>query len=76
MRMILCLFFSLPTYLSASDLTVSWPNSLLGTWDASWKLLVGVAFAKGWSADDKWRLMQGLLALASCRLHLRCHVVS
>ena len=48
----------LPTYLSASDLTVSWPNSLLGTWDASWKLLVGVAFAKGWSADDKWRLMQ------------------
>ena len=49
---------SLPTYLSASDVTVSWPNSLLGTWDASWKLLVGVAFAKGWSADDKWRLMQ------------------
>ena len=48
----------LPTYLSASDVTVSWPNSLLGTWDASWKLLVGVAFAKGWSADDKWRLMQ------------------
>ena len=48
----------LPTYLSASDLTVSWPNSLLGTWDASWKLLVGVAFAKGWSADDKWRLLQ------------------
>ena len=48
----------LPTYLSASDLTVSWTNSLLGTCDASWKLLVGVVFAKGWSADDKWRLMQ------------------
>ena len=25
---------------------------------ASWKLLVGVAFAKGWNALDKWRLIQ------------------
>lgn len=49
---------SLPTYLSASDLTPSLPNSLLGTLSASWKLLVGVTFAKGWSTDDKWRLMQ------------------
>ena len=49
---------SLPAYLSASDLTPSLPNSLLGTLDASWKLLVGVAFAKGWNALDKWRLMQ------------------
>ena len=28
------------------------------TLGASWKLLVGVAFAKGWSTLDKWRLMQ------------------
>ena len=28
------------------------------TLGASWKLLVGVAFAKGWSALDKWRLMR------------------
>ena len=46
---------SLPTYLSASDLTPSLPNSLLGTLSASWKLLVGVTFAKGWSTQDKWR---------------------
>ncbi|MBU6223464.1 MAG: hydroxysqualene dehydroxylase HpnE [Burkholderiales bacterium] len=25
---------------------------------ASWKLLVGVALAKGWSAQDKWRLLR------------------
>ena len=49
---------SWPADLSASDLTTSLPNSLLGTLDAFWKLLVGVAFAKGWSALDKWRLMQ------------------
>ena len=49
---------SWPADLSASDLTTSLPNSLLGTLDASWKLLVGVAFAKGWNALDKWRLMQ------------------
>ena len=39
-------------------LPASLPNSLLGTLDASWKLLVGVTFAKGWNALDKWRLMQ------------------
>ena len=39
-------------------LPASWPNSLLGTLDASWKLLVGVTYAKGWSALDKWRLMR------------------
>jgi len=39
-------------------LPASLPNSLSGTLDASWKLLVGVTFAKGWNARDKWRLMQ------------------
>ena len=39
-------------------LPASWPNSLSGALDASWQLLVGVTFAKGWNALDKWRLMQ------------------
>jgi squalene-associated FAD-dependent desaturase len=28
------------------------------TLSAAFKLIIGVAFAKGWSAQDKWRLMQ------------------
>lgn len=41
-----------------SFLPDSWPNSLLRTPDVAWKLLVGVAFAKGWNALDKWLLLQ------------------
>jgi len=33
-------------------------EKLFVTLSAAFKLIIGVAFAKGWSAQDKWRLMQ------------------
>ena len=48
---------------SSSDLTLTSPVSLslseksFITLAAYWKLLVGVSFAKGWSTQDKWRLL-------------------
>ena len=59
---------SLPFYLDATRLDVTRLNltgtsthsssNLLVVLLASLKLLVGIAFAKGWSTTDKWRLLQ------------------
>jgi predicted NAD/FAD-dependent oxidoreductase len=41
-----------------SSSTASPSAKFVITLAASWKLLVGVSFAKGWGTQDKWRLMQ------------------
>jgi predicted NAD/FAD-dependent oxidoreductase len=47
---------------SASDLHISLPASpfknIFIALTASWKFLSGVAFAKGWKTQDKWRLIE------------------